>query len=224
MEVPPNNAGADGQSTAKYRVGILGATGAVGQRFVSLLFSHDWFDVVVLAASERSSGQRYRHAVTWTLPDAMPAAAADIVVDICEPSLLATRCDLVFSGLDNSVAGDIEDKCAQAGLAVFSNAKNHRMDPFVPILIPFVNYEHLQAVYKQPSMVSAGGFIVTNANCASTGLAIALKPIHEAFGICSMFVATLQAVSGAGYPGLPSMAILDNAIPGISGCLICGAN
>eukprot|EP00922_Rhytidocystis_sp_ex-Travisia-forbesii_P022583 GHVS01033057.1.p1 GENE.GHVS01033057.1~~GHVS01033057.1.p1 ORF type:complete len:310 (-),score=26.40 GHVS01033057.1:576-1505(-) len=147
----------------------------------------------------------------------MPLAAADMVVDSCEPSMLANRCDLVFSGLDNSVAGDIEQQCAQAGLAVFSNAKNHRMDPFVPILIPFVNHEHLQAVYKQPSMVSSGGFIVTNANCASTGLAIALKPIHEAFGICSMFVATLQAVSGAGYPGLPSMAILDNAIPGISG-------
>eukprot|EP00922_Rhytidocystis_sp_ex-Travisia-forbesii_P006907 GHVS01010096.1.p1 GENE.GHVS01010096.1~~GHVS01010096.1.p1 ORF type:complete len:369 (-),score=60.21 GHVS01010096.1:191-1297(-) len=208
------------ENNKRYKVGILGATGAVGQRFVSLLLPHHpLFEVVLLGASERSCGLCYCDAVSaWTLPEPIPAVAAAMTLQLCEPSvILAHKCDLVFSGLDNAVAGGIEEECAKAGLGVFSNAKNHRMDPHVPILIPFVNHEHLEAVYRQPYNASHGGFIVTNANCASTGLAIALKPIYEAFGISSMFVATLQAVSGAGYPGLPSMDILDNVIPGIAG-------
>eukprot|EP00921_Rhytidocystis_pertsovi_P002137 GHVQ01003678.1.p1 GENE.GHVQ01003678.1~~GHVQ01003678.1.p1 ORF type:complete len:434 (+),score=25.67 GHVQ01003678.1:179-1303(+) len=200
----------------KFHVGVLGATGTVGQRFVQLLENHPWFAVSVLAASHRSAGKTYGTAVAWKLEGEAPYQ--DMVVEDCENvATIAALSDLVFSGLDASVAGDIEEAFADAGVPVFSNAKNHRMDKFVPILIPFVNSDHLEVVQQQPSFRKSGGYIVTNSNCASTGLCIALKPLQDSFGLKSMFVATLQAISGAGYPGLPSLDILDNVIPGISG-------
>lgn len=201
----------------KYRVGVLGATGAVGQRFIQLLETHPWFEVAVVAASERSAGKRYSEAANWKVSASIPAKVRDMVVQECDAAKLAPQVDIVFSGLDASVAGEVETALANLGVAVFSNAKNHRMDVDVPILIPQINAEHVDIVRQQGSFRASGGFVVTNANCSSTGLSVALAPIHQTFGITHMAVATLQAVSGAGYPGLPSLDILDNCIPYISG-------
>ncbi|CEM25113.1 unnamed protein product [Vitrella brassicaformis CCMP3155] len=201
----------------KYRVGVLGATGAVGQRFLELLKNHPWFIVTALGASERSAGKKYGDVVNWKVSAAVPEEAASLLVMECRADLFIGLVDIVFSGLDSSVAGSVEADFASRGIPVFSNAKNHRMDADVPILIPVINADHLSIVRSQPTFKDKGGFIVTNANCASTGLSIALKPIHERFGIHEVFMATCQAISGAGYPGLPSMDILDNCIPFISG-------
>lgn len=195
----------------KIPVAILGATGSVGQRLVQLLANHPWFEIAALAASERSYGKLYSDAVNWLLPEPIPPKIAQMKVGLCYPDL---PCSVVFSGLDSSVAGDVETAFAKAGYIVISNAKNHRMDPSVPLLIPEVNADHLQLVKKQGF---GKGMIVTDPNCSVMGLVLALKPIVDAFGIEAVHVVTMQALSGAGYPGVASMDIFDNVIPFIQG-------
>ncbi|KAL6075186.1 aspartate-semialdehyde dehydrogenase [Balamuthia mandrillaris] len=199
-------------------VGVLGCTGMVGQRFLQLLERHPVFRVVALGASDRSAGKPYEEAVRWTQATPIPVAVRKMTVRLCDPSEEDfRRCSLVFSGLASTVAGPVEEAFAAAGIAVFSNAKNHRMDEDVPILLPQVNPEHIEVVpYQQQRRSWQGGFIVTNANCSTTGLATVLKPIDEAFGVKKCFVTTLQAISGAGYNGVSGMEILDNVIPFIS--------
>ncbi len=200
----------------KWRAGILGATGIVGQRLVSLLADHPWFELTEVAASERSSGKSYAEAARWHLDAPIPAAARDLVVKGLEPSL---DCDFVFSALDASVAGTAEEDFARAGYPVVSNCRNHRMDPDVPLLIPEVNAAHLNAIPQQQKLrgYDDGGFIVTNPNCSTAGLVLVLKPLADAFGLEKIFVVTMQAVSGAGYPGVASMDIHGNVVPFISG-------
>ncbi len=202
-------------SVKRYRVGVLGATGMVGQRMLALLENHPWFEVTALAASEQSAGKSYREAAHWNLDTPMPEIFAGTTVRRCEPPL---DCDFVLSGLDNSVAGGIEEAFAAAGYPVISNAKNHRMESDVPLLIPEVNPEHLAAIrVQQEKRGWKKGFIVTNPNCSTVGLVCALKPLADAFGLKKVLVTTLQAISGAGYPGVPSLDILDNVIPHIGG-------
>ncbi len=199
----------------KFRAGVLGATGLVGQRIVSLLAHHPWFELTEVAASERSSGKTYAEAVRWHLDAPIPAAARDLVVKGLGPSL---ECDFVFSALDSSVAGGAEEDFARAGYPVVSNSRNHRMDPDVPLLIPEVNAAHLDAIpLQQKNRGYDTGFIVTNPNCSTAGLVLVLKPLAEAFGLEKIFVVTLQAMSGAGYPGVPSIDIQGNVVPFISG-------
>ncbi|HEY3119272.1 MAG TPA: aspartate-semialdehyde dehydrogenase [Vicinamibacteria bacterium] len=197
----------------KRPVAVLGATGAVGQRFVQLLADHPWFEVAELAASDRSAGKRYRDACAWRLPGAPTGAVADLEVTNCEAPF---RSRLLFSGLDSSVAGEVETALAQRGYAVISNSRNHRMDPDVPLLIPEVNPRHLAALDAQRQR-TGGGYIVTNPNCSVVGLAMALAPLHEAFRVEFVGVVTLQALSGAGYPGVASLDAADNVIPYIGG-------
>ncbi|HEY8061879.1 MAG TPA: aspartate-semialdehyde dehydrogenase [Gemmatimonadales bacterium] len=201
--------------TKKWPVAILGATGAVGQTFIRLLEGHPWFEVAQLAASERSAGKTYREAVTWFEGD-LPERVASLPVVACDPK--SVTAPIVFSALDANVAGEIEAAFARAGCVVFSNAKNHRMEPDVPLLIPEVNAPHLLALATQRKRYGWKdlGAIVTNANCATTAAVIPLAPLHEAFGVEQVFVATMQAVSGAGYPGVPSLDILGNVIPFIA--------
>jgi len=199
----------------KWRAGVLGATGIVGQRLVKLLYEHPWFDLTEVAASERSSGKTYVEAVRWHLETPIPAAARDLVVKGVEPTL---NCDFVFSALDSSVAGPVEEDFARAGYPVVSNSKNHRMDADVPLLIPEVNASHLDAIpVQQRNRGYDTGFIVTNPNCSTAGLVLVLKPLADAFGLERIFVVTLQAISGAGYPGVASMDIQGNVVPFISG-------
>jgi aspartate-semialdehyde dehydrogenase len=199
----------------KFRAGVLGATGTVGQRLVELLAHHPWFELTEVAASERSSGKRYSEAVNWHLNRSIPVAAANLVVKGLEPAL---DCDFVFSALDSSVAGPAEEEFARAGYPVVSNSKNHRMSPDVPLLIPEVNAAHLDAIPVQRKNRGYGsGFIVTNPNCSTAGLVLVLKPLADAFGLEKIFVVTLQAVSGAGYPGVASLDILGNVVPFIGG-------
>ena len=199
----------------KFRAGVLGATGIVGQRLVQLLASHPWFELTEVAASERSSGKKYSEAAKWHLNEPIPAVAADLVVKGLEPTL---DCDFAFSALDSSVAGPAEEDFARAGYPVVSNSKNHRMDPDVPLLIPEVNASHLDAIVLQQKNRGYGtGFIVTNPNCSTAGLVLVLKPLADAFGLEKLFVVTMQAASGAGYPGVPSLDILGNVVPFISG-------
>jgi len=197
----------------KVPVGILGATGAVGQRFVQLLADHPWFEVVDLAASDRSAGKPYREACTWRLAGAPSEAIGALRVATCEGPF---RAKVLFSGLDSSVAGEVETALAGQGHAVVSNARNHRMDPDVPLLIPEVNPDHLDALAVQRKR-TGGGYIVTNPNCSVVGLAMALAPLHRAFGLREVAVATLQSLSGAGYPGVASMDVADNVVPYIGG-------
>ena len=197
----------------KISVGILGATGAVGQRFVQLLADHPWFEIAELAASDRSAGKPYRQACTWRLPTALPDAVASRVVQTTDTPF---RSKVLFSGLDALVAGDVETMLAGRGHAVISNARNHRMDADVPLLIPEVNPDHLDAVAVQQRRTHAG-YIVTNPNCSVAGLAMALAPLHRSFGLESVAVVTLQALSGAGYPGVASLDATDNVIPYIGG-------
>src|SRR5258705_6022807 len=198
---------------AKLAVGVLGATGAVGQRFVQLLADHPWFEVVELAASDRSAGKPYKDACTWRLGTPLPESAAARVVKACDEKFEAK---ILFSGLDSSVAGEVETALANKGHAVVSNSRNHRMDPDVPLLIPEVNADHLEALAVQRKR-TGGGYIVTNPNCSVVGLGLALAPLHRSFGLSEVAVATLQALSGAGYPGVASMDIADNVIPYIGG-------
>jgi aspartate-semialdehyde dehydrogenase len=195
-------------------VGILGATGTVGQRFIQLLADHAWFQVSALAASGRSAGQHYADACHWLLPAPMPQGVADLVVQPIEPNL---DCRLIFSALPSSVAGAVEQRFAQAGYAVCSNAAPHRLVPDVPLLIPEVNAGHTALIDAQRCQSGWSGLIVTSANCSTTQLALALKPLQDAFGLRRVSVVTMQAVSGAGYPGVPSLDILGNIIPHIGG-------
>jgi len=199
----------------KFRAGVLGATGLVGQRLVSLLADHPWFELTEVAASERSSGKTYAEAVSWHLDAPIPAAARDLVVRTLDPSL---KCDFVFSALDASVAGGAEEDFARAGYPVVSNSRNHRMDADVPLLIPEVNAAHLDAIpLQQKNRGYDTGFIVTNPNCSTAGLVLVLKPLADAFGLEKIFVVTLQAMSGAGYPGVASLDIQGNVVPFIGG-------
>ena len=194
----------------RWPVAVLGATGAVGQAFVRLLEGHPWFDLVEVAASERSAGKSYASATKW-LEGTMPKVVAGLEVKLCTPEHITAP--IVFSALDSSVAGDVEAAFAAAGRLVLSNAKNYRMDADVPLVIPEVNGDHLQLLAQQRVNRGWPGGIVTNANCAVTVVAMALAPLHAAFGVTKVFVTTMQAVSGAGYPGVPSLDILGNVIP-----------
>jgi len=199
----------------KFRAGVLGATGVVGQRLVQLLADHPWFELAEVAASERSSGKKYSAAVRWHLDTPVSEAAGGLIVKDLEPVL---DCDFVFSALDSSVAGSAEQEFARAGYPVVSNSKNHRMSPDVPLLIPEVNAAHLDAIpVQQKNRGYGSGFIVTNPNCSTAGLVLVLKPLADAFGLEKMFVVTMQAISGAGYPGVASLDILGNVVPFISG-------
>lgn len=198
---------------SEIEVGILGATGVVGQQFVSRLARHPWFRATWLAASERSEGKAYKSVAPWRLATPMPAESADRVVEPCVPG---RGPKVVFSGLDASVAGDIEGAFAAAGHIVVSNARNFRMDPLVPLLIPEVNADHLKLIDEQRAAKGWSGAIVTNPNCSTVVLAMALAPLRQ-FGIRSVIVSTMQAVSGAGYPGVPSLDILGNVVPFIGG-------
>ncbi len=195
-------------------VGVLGATGTVGQRFVQLLADHPWFQVTALAASDRSTGQRYGDVCHWLLPTAMPDAVRDLVVGPIESEL---EPQLIFSALPTAVAGPVEQRFAQAGHVVCSNAAPHRMIADVPLLIPEVNPAHTGLIEAQRRQRGWKGFIVASANCTTTQLVLALKPLHDAFGLRKLSVVTLQAISGAGYPGVPAADILGNVIPFIRG-------
>ena len=204
-----------GAPSARIPVAVLGATGAVGQNFVRLLADHPWFELAELAASERSAGKRYDEATHWIGGGGIPVGARGKVVTLCTPD--AVRAPIVFSALDAAVAGEVEIAFARAGRMVLSNAKNYRMDDDVPLVIPEVNADHLRLLDVQRRNRGWTGGIVTNANCAAIVAVMPLAPLHAAFGIKRLFVATMQAVSGAGYPGVPSLDILGNVIPFISG-------
>ncbi len=191
-------------------VAVLGATGTVGQQFVSLLDNHRQFRIVELVASPRNEGKRYKEACNWKLNHSVPDSIADMVVKTSDDPLSAP---ILFSGLDNSVAGPIEERYAHQGHVVISNASNHRMDPDVPLIIPEVNPDHFSLVRRQPYR----GAIITNSNCSTMFLSMVLAPLKAAFGIKSIHVTTMQAISGAGYPGVPAMDILSNVIPYIAG-------
>jgi aspartate-semialdehyde dehydrogenase len=197
-------------------VAVLGATGAVGQRFVALLADHPWFEVAALTASDRSAGRPYAEAVRWVQATPLPAAAARLTVAPSEPAS-ARGCPLVFSALDAAVAGPVEQAFAAAGRLVVSNARSHRMDPDVPLVVPEVNGEHLLLFERQRRTRAGGGAIATNPNCSTIGLVLAVKPLVDAFGVHTVHVVTMQAVSGAGIPGVASLEILDNLIPLIAG-------
>jgi aspartate-semialdehyde dehydrogenase len=199
----------------KYRVGILGATGTVGQRFIQLLEGHPQFEVAALAASDRSKGKAYSEACAWRLPGDMPEAVRGLRVEAPEPPL---DCDIVFSSLPGDIARETEESFARAGYAVISNSSALRMDADVPLLIPEVNHEHLAQLDAQREARGLDrGMIVTNPNCSTIMLALALAPLHARFGIESCVATTLQALSGAGYPGVPSLDAVDNVIPYIGG-------
>ena len=195
----------------KIPVGIIGATGTVGQKLIELLAEHPWFEISALAASERSSGNSYKDAVNWLMQKPIPHQIMNMKVQQCKPDL---PCKIIFSSLDANVAGDIEVEFAKAGYIVLSNSKNHRLDTDVPLLVPEINSNHLDIIKYQPSN---NGFIVTNPNCSVIGLVLALKPLLDNFGLETVNVVTLQALSGAGYPGIASLEILDNVIPYIGG-------
>ena len=197
----------------KIEVGVLGATGVVGQQFVSRLAKHPWFKVTWLAASERSEGRKYAEAAPWRLAAPMPESASSMRVDACVPG---RGPKVVFSALDASVAGEVESAFAAAGHLVISNARNYRMDPLVPLLIPEVNADHLSLLPDQRRTRGWTGGIVTNPNCSTVVLAMALAPLRL-FDIQRVVVSTMQAVSGAGYPGVASLDILGNVVPFIGG-------
>ena len=194
----------------KQPIGILGATGMVGQRYIQLLENHPWFEIAWLAASDRSSGKTYGEAAKWRLDTPLPERIAKMTVSPAEPDGAPK---VIFSSIDAPIARELEPKFADAGCAVLSNSSAFRMTPNVPLVIPEVNADHLHLIEEQPSRKASGGFMVTNPNCSTIGLVMALKPIEERFGIEQIFVSTMQAVSGAGYPGVASMDILDNVVP-----------
>ena len=198
---------------ARIPVGILGATGMVGQQFIALLANHPWFKVEWLGASQRSEGKAFRDAAAWRLSERLPEEIATKVVEAAQPG---NAPKLVFSGLDSSVAGEIEGAFAQAGHVIVSNSRNYRMESDVPLLIPEVNADHLALLQKQSAARGWKGLIVTNPNCATVVLAMALAPLRQ-FGLTKTMITTLQAISGAGYPGVASWDILANIIPYIGG-------
>jgi aspartate-semialdehyde dehydrogenase len=194
----------------KHEIGILGATGMVGQRFIQLLENHPWFQITWLAASDRSSGKRYEDAAKWRLDTPCPERIAKLTISPADPDGAPK---IIFAALDADIARELEPKFAAAGCAVVSNSSAFRMHPNVPLVIPEVNADHLHLIEDQSWRKESGGYIVTNPNCSAIGLVMALKPIQERFGIQQIFVTTMQAVSGAGYPGVPSMDILGNVVP-----------
>lgn len=199
----------------KLRAGILGATGVVGQRFIQLLESHPQFEVTALAASDRSRGKTYAEACTWRLPGEMPDAVREIIVQAPAPPL---ECDFVFSSLPGEVAKQTEEDFARAGYPVISNSSPHRMGVDVPLLVPEVNPEHIALIDTQRTNRGyERGFIVTNPNCSAIVVVMALAPLHAKFGVASCVVTTMQALSGAGYPGVASLDATDNVIPFIGG-------
>jgi aspartate-semialdehyde dehydrogenase len=199
----------------KYRVGILGATGTVGQRFIQLLQGHPQFEITALAASDRSAGKSYAEACAWKLTGDIPENVREIQVVPIEPPL---DCDIVFSSLPSNVARETEEAFARAGYPVISNSSSYRMDEDVPLLIPEINADHLGLIETQQKKRGFGkGFIVTNPNCAVTSFAPPLAALHRKFGLESVIVTTMQAISGAGYPGVSSMDIMDNVLPYIAG-------
>jgi aspartate-semialdehyde dehydrogenase len=200
--------------TSKIPVGILGATGTVGQRFIQLLHEHPWFEITWLAASDRSAGKLYPEAAKWNLATPIPARIAAMKVSAAAPDSSTPK--LVFAALDATAAQQIEPAFAEAGHAVVSNSSAFRMAEDVPLIIPEVNSDHVPLIKTQKWYKKNGGFMVTNPNCSAIGLVLALAPLHRRFGIDKIFVATMQAISGAGYPGVPSMDILGNVIPYIA--------
>ncbi len=195
----------------KLKVGILGATGTVGQRFVQLLEDHPWFEVAYLAASERSVGKRYGEACNWKLSTPMPERVRHMTIQEPRPGDFDGR--IVFSGLAGDVAGPMEEEFTKAGYAVISNASSYRMAPDVPLLVPEINPDHLSLIDQQRGNRDWKGFIVTNPNCSTIALCLALAPLERSFGVESILVSTMQAVSGAGYPGVPSLDVLGNLVP-----------
>ncbi len=195
----------------KIKVAVLGATGSVGQKFIQLLENHPFFELAELGASDRSAGKKYKDAVNWFMDTPIPAGVKDLVVKNCEPPFESR---IVFSGLDSSVAGEIETSFAKSGYIVVSNSRNHRFDPDVPLLVPEINGGHLELLKVQNYN---GGTIVTNPNCSTIGMVMALKPLHDKFRIKKVNVVTMQALSGAGYPGVSGLDSTDNVIPFISG-------
>ena len=194
----------------KIPIGILGATGVVGQRFVQLLENHPWFEVEWLAASDRSQGKLYGEATRWRLKTPMPSKIAGMRVS---PATPGGAPKVIFAALDTAIALEMEPEFAQAGCAVVTNSSALRMQKDVPLVIPEVNPDHVKLLECQAWRRQSRGFVVTNPNCSAIGLVIALKPLHERFGIDTINVVTMQAVSGAGYPGVPSLDILGNVIP-----------
>lgn len=199
----------------KINVSVLAATGSVGQRFVQLLDNHPWFNVVALTGSDRSIGQKYGETCHWLLPEPMPTWARDMTV--VPTTAEAANAQIAFSALPASIAKDVEPEFARAGVKVCSNASAYRAEPDVPILLPEVNPDHTRLVEVQRCKRGWSGAIVTNPNCTSTGMTVALKALQDAFGLSVVFAVSLQALSGAGYPGVPSMDIIDNVIPYIGG-------
>jgi aspartate-semialdehyde dehydrogenase len=201
----------------KYSIGILGATGMVGQRYIQLLERHPWFEVTWLAASDRSSGKPYGEAVKWRLDTPLPERIAKMTVAPAEPGAAANGDQpapkVIFASVDAAIARELEPKFAAAGCAVISNSSAFRMAPNVPLVLPEVNADHLRLIEEQSWRKESGGYMVTNSNCTAMGLVLALKPIQDRFGIEQIFATSMQAVSGAGYPGVPSMDILDNVVP-----------
>ncbi len=199
----------------KIPVAILGATGSVGQRFVSLLENHPWFKVVALAASEQSVGKAYAQACHWILPEAMPAYAREMKIIAASPEAISAK--IVFSALHSQQAQTLEPLFAQAGFAVCSNASSFRTAEDVPLLLPEVNAEHIYLIKQQRLNRNWSGCILTNPNCTSTGLTVALQALHQTLGVKKAIVVSLQALSGAGYPGVSALDVIDNIIPNING-------
>jgi aspartate-semialdehyde dehydrogenase len=197
------------------KVAVLGATGMVGQRFIQLLVDHPFFELVDLCASERSAGKRYKEVARWVIDAEMPEKAADIEVKEVDPKVVDA--DIVFSALPKSVAKVVEPKFAEEGFIVASNASAYRMEEDVPLLIPEVNPEHLELLEVQRERRGWDGAIITNPNCTTIMAVLPLKPIYDNFGLKEVFITSMQAISGAGYSGVVSMAILDNVIPFIKG-------
>ena len=201
-------------SLSQIPVAVLGATGSVGQRFISLLDKHPWFKVVALAASDRSVGQKYSQAARWVLDTPLPEYARDMVVVPATTDCIDAK--IVFSALHTEVANEVEPQFAKAGAAVCSNASSYRRGEDVPLLLPEINADHIQIVKYQRMNKGWSGCIITNPNCTSTGLTIALKALDNAFGVKQVIAVSLQALSGAGYPGVPSLDIMDNIIPNVA--------
>jgi len=201
--------------TKRFRVGILGATGMVGQRFIQLLENHPQFEITALAASDRSQGKSFQEACIWRLAGEMPAFVKSMTVEAPQPPL---DCELIFSSLPGDIARESEGAFARADFPVISNSSAFRMDSDVPLLIPEVNPEHLALLdVQRKNRAGQQGYIVTNPNCSTIMLALALAPLHAKFGVSSVVATTMQALSGAGYPGVASLAISDNVLPFIEG-------